>query len=115
MENTLEDHLVELGSVDDSEMWEWSITAAFIDPRDGRFRVASDSGCSCNGPWAYFTDADYGPPLTAKEACAEIMSESPVYRECVTDFRADCLKVCDAIKKADKAWSRGEFREEDFG
>ena len=115
MENTLEGHLVELGSVDDSEMWDWSITAAFIDPRDGRFRVAFDSGCSCNSPFDWFHDADYGPPLSAKEARAKIMAATPTRGTCVTDFRADCLKVCDAIKKADKAWRAGKFREEDFG
>lgn len=108
------ENLVEVGSIDDSEMWEWSVTAAFIDMNDGRFRVASDCGCSCNGPWESFSDGDYGPPLTAQEACAEIMQATPVYGYCVTDFRADCLKVCDYIKEADREFKAGTFKAEDF-
>lgn len=81
--------------------WDWWSVGAFIDERDGRFRVAGDSGCSCNGPWEFFTDADYGPPLSARDACAEIMKTDVPHGEDPTAFRRECLDLCDAIHKAD--------------
>ena len=99
------DYLKLIGDVGNYD-WEWWVVGAFIDERDGRFRVAEDAGCSCNGPWDYHNDGDYGPPLSAPEACAQIMKTATPEGEDPTAFRRECLALCDEIHKADDDYKR---------
>lgn len=111
----MESNLFKIGEVEDGSGYDWSETGAFISLDDGRFRVESDSGCSCNYPYMGWADADYGPPLSATEACAEVMKCDVPYGMSVTDYRSDCLYLCDLIKKADREFKAGTFKAEDFG
>lgn len=46
-----EDGFEDFGSADSGGGYDWSVFHVWL--KDGVFYWASDSGCSCNGPWDY--------------------------------------------------------------
>lgn len=64
--------------------YSWAMSAVFYHPESGTYRFTGDAGCSCNGPWDFLGDDDFGPPLTATEARWAVLNDS-----CTSDFTID--------------------------
>lgn len=52
--------------------YDWESLGVWADERG--FYLGTDSGCSCNSEWQYYTDDSLTGPLTADQAVEEVTS-----------------------------------------